>query len=86
MVVLCGHAGEESEGDVVIAAEFATPQTINFMIKQARGPIFLALTERRCGELGLESARTKGQLQSSRVLGDGLDRGQRRHHDRDLSR
>ena len=43
----------ENEGDLVIAAQFATPDAINFMATHARGLICLSLTEERCDELGL---------------------------------
>jgi len=41
-------------GDLTIAAQFVTPEAINFMAKEARGWICLALTPDRCEELGLE--------------------------------
>ena len=43
----------ENEGDLTIAAQFATPEAINFMAVHARGLICLCLTEERCDELGL---------------------------------
>ena len=53
MVVVCDDEDRENEGDVVMAAQFVTPEAINFMTKQARGFICLALTPERCVELGL---------------------------------
>ncbi|MBS1678829.1 MAG: 3,4-dihydroxy-2-butanone-4-phosphate synthase [Actinobacteria bacterium] len=53
MVVVCDDADRENEGDLVMAAQFATPQAINFMAKEARGLICLALTGERCDQLGL---------------------------------
>ena len=44
MVVVCDDEDRENEGDVVMAAQFATPESINFMTKEARGFICLALT------------------------------------------
>src|SRR5439155_7830326 len=41
------------EGDLTIAAQFATPEAINFMATHGRGLICLCLTEERCDELGL---------------------------------
>ena len=43
----------ENEGDLVIAAQFATPDAINFMATHARGLICLCLTEERTDQLGL---------------------------------
>ena len=52
-VVVVDAADRENEGDLTIAAQFATPEAINFMAKEARGLICLALTGERCDELGL---------------------------------
>src|ERR1700750_3466836 len=53
MVVVVDDNDRESEGDLVIAAQFATPESINFMATHARGLICLCLTEERADELGL---------------------------------
>ncbi|HET7046124.1 MAG TPA: bifunctional 3,4-dihydroxy-2-butanone-4-phosphate synthase/GTP cyclohydrolase II [Gaiellaceae bacterium] len=52
-VVVVDDPGRENEGDLVIAAQFATPQAVNFMATHARGLICLCLTGERCDELGL---------------------------------
>ncbi len=52
-VVLLDDEDRENEGDLVMAAEKVTPQTINFMAKHARGLICLALTPERVEELQL---------------------------------
>src|SRR5437870_441553 len=52
-VVVVDDADRENEGDLVIAAQFATPDAINFMATHARGLICLCLTPERCDELGL---------------------------------
>jgi 3,4-dihydroxy 2-butanone 4-phosphate synthase / GTP cyclohydrolase II len=52
-VVVVDDPDRENEGDLVIAAQFATPEAINFMATHARGLICLPLTEQRCDELGL---------------------------------
>jgi 3,4-dihydroxy 2-butanone 4-phosphate synthase / GTP cyclohydrolase II len=52
-VVVVDAADRENEGDLTIAAQFATPEAINFMATHARGLICLSLTEARCDELGL---------------------------------
>lgn len=53
MVVLVDEEDRENEGDLVLAAEFATPETINFMARYGRGLICLTLTEERCRQLNL---------------------------------
>src|SRR5229473_7407586 len=53
MVVVVDDPDRENEGDLVIAAQFATPEAINFMATHARGLICLSLTEERADELGL---------------------------------
>src|SRR2546423_4259038 len=53
MVVVVDDEDRENEGDLTIAAQFATPEAINFMATHARGLICLCLTEERCDELGL---------------------------------
>lgn len=55
MVVLVDAEDRENEGDLVIPAQMATPDAINFMAKHGRGLICLALTLARAGELGLEN-------------------------------
>lgn len=53
MVVLVDEAERENEGDILIAAEFVTPETINFMARYGRGLICLTLTEQKCRSLSL---------------------------------
>jgi 3,4-dihydroxy 2-butanone 4-phosphate synthase/GTP cyclohydrolase II len=53
-VVVVDAADRENEGDLTIAAQFATPEAINFMATNARGLICLSLTPERCDRLGLE--------------------------------
>jgi 3,4-dihydroxy 2-butanone 4-phosphate synthase/GTP cyclohydrolase II len=52
-VVVVDAADRENEGDLTIAAQFATPEAINFMATHGRGLICLGLTEERCDELAL---------------------------------
>ena len=61
MVVVCDDEDRENEGDVVMAAQFVTPEAINFMTKEARGFICLALTPERCVELGLNLMTAKNE-------------------------
>jgi 3,4-dihydroxy 2-butanone 4-phosphate synthase/GTP cyclohydrolase II len=53
MVVVVDDEDRENEGDLTIAAQFATPEAINFMATHARGLICLCLTEERADELVL---------------------------------
>jgi 3,4-dihydroxy 2-butanone 4-phosphate synthase/GTP cyclohydrolase II len=67
MVVVCDGEDRENEGDLVMAAQFATPEAINFMAKEARGLICLALTGERCEQLGLRlmAAKNEAPLQTA---------------------
>src|SRR3712207_7068496 len=68
MVVVCDDEDRENEGDIVMAAQFVTPEAINFMAKEARGWICLALTAERCDELRLRSEEHTSELQSRQYL------------------
>ena len=59
MFILVDDEGRENEGDLIIPAQMATPDAINFMARHGRGLICLALTKERADQLGLEPmART----------------------------
>jgi len=53
MVVLVDEEDRENEGDLVMAADFVTPEAINFMVTHGRGLVCLTLTEDRCKQLDL---------------------------------
>jgi 3,4-dihydroxy 2-butanone 4-phosphate synthase/GTP cyclohydrolase II len=53
MFILVDDEDRENEGDLVIPAQFATPDAINFMARFARGLICLAMTQNRVDQLGL---------------------------------
>jgi len=53
MFILVDDEDRENEGDLVIPAQMATPEKINFMAKHGRGLICLAMTKKRVEELGL---------------------------------
>jgi len=53
MVVLVDEEDRENEGDLVFAAEFATPEMINFMARYGRGLVCLTLTQAHCQQLNL---------------------------------
>lgn len=53
MIILIDEEDRENEGDLVMAAEFITPEAINFMARYGRGLICLTLTQKRCKQLNL---------------------------------
>ncbi len=53
LVVVVDDEGRENEGDLIVAADHATPAAINFMITHGRGLVCLALTGDRARELAL---------------------------------
>jgi 3,4-dihydroxy 2-butanone 4-phosphate synthase/GTP cyclohydrolase II len=61
MVVLVDAEDRENEGDLVIAAQMATPDAINFMAKHGRGLICLSITEQRGEQLQLEAMSRKNR-------------------------
>ncbi len=81
MVVVCDDEGRENEGDLVIAAQFATPEAVNFMAMHARGLICLTLPPERCDELGLDlmPAKNEDQLKTAFTVtieaGEGVSTG-----------
>jgi 3,4-dihydroxy 2-butanone 4-phosphate synthase/GTP cyclohydrolase II len=54
MFILVDDEGRENEGDLVVPAQMATPDAVNFMARHGRGLICLALTKERSDQLGLE--------------------------------
>jgi 3,4-dihydroxy 2-butanone 4-phosphate synthase/GTP cyclohydrolase II len=61
MVIVCDAEDRENEGDLTLAAQFATPEAINFMAKEGRGLVCLALEPERCDELGLDLMAAKNE-------------------------
>ena len=53
MVVILDDEDRENEGDLIMAASLVRPQDINFMVREARGLVCLALTQQRSDQLGL---------------------------------
>jgi 3,4-dihydroxy 2-butanone 4-phosphate synthase/GTP cyclohydrolase II len=64
MFILVDDESRENEGDVIIPAQMATPEAINFMAKHGRGLVCLALTRQRVEQLGLP---LMPQLNTSRL-------------------
>jgi 3,4-dihydroxy 2-butanone 4-phosphate synthase/GTP cyclohydrolase II len=60
-VVVVDAADRENEGDLTIAAQFATPEAIAFMAKEGRGLICLCLTGERCDALGLRQMTDRNE-------------------------
>jgi 3,4-dihydroxy 2-butanone 4-phosphate synthase/GTP cyclohydrolase II len=60
-VVVVDAADRENEGDLTIAAQFATPEAINFMATHGRGLICLCLSEERCDQLALRPMTDKNE-------------------------
>src|SRR5436190_3987090 len=54
MVIVVDDADRENEGDLIVAAENATPEAINFMAKHGRGLICVPTTDERLKQLGVE--------------------------------
>jgi len=53
MVIVIDDPGRENEGDLIIAAEKATPEAINFMVKHARGLVCMPMEGRDLDRLGV---------------------------------
>ena len=83
MFILVDHEDRENEGDLVIPAQMATPEAINFMATHGRGLICLSLTSERVDALGLPPDGV-AQLLAPRNRVHGVDRGTRRGFDGDL--
>jgi 3,4-dihydroxy 2-butanone 4-phosphate synthase / GTP cyclohydrolase II len=63
-VVVVDDEHRENEGDLTIAAQFVTPEAVNFMATHARGLICLCLTEERCDELGLRQMTEQNEARN----------------------
>ena len=61
MIILVDAENRENEGDLVVPAQMATPEAINFMAKHGRGLICLSLTETRAEQLHLEYMSRKNE-------------------------
>jgi 3,4-dihydroxy-2-butanone 4-phosphate synthase len=62
-VVVVDDEDRENEGDLTIAAQFVTPDAVNFMAIHGRGLICLCLTPERCDELGLRQMTDQNEAQ-----------------------
>jgi 3,4-dihydroxy 2-butanone 4-phosphate synthase/GTP cyclohydrolase II len=59
-VVVVTDDDPSNEGDLTIAAQFATPQAVNYLVTHARALVCLCMTEARCDELGLSLMNDRG--------------------------
>ena len=73
LVVVVDAPNRENEGDLVVAAQFATPEAINFMARHGRGLICLCLTPERCQELGLRPATTRNESRYGTAFMDSIE-------------
>ena len=53
MVIITDAEDRENEGDLIMAAQFATPESVNFMIRHARGLVCLPMEDALVDKLGL---------------------------------
>ena len=63
MIILVDDEDRENEGDLVIAAEKVTPETINFMLKYGRGVLCMPMTRQRCEQLNLHLQTSENTTQ-----------------------
>jgi len=82
IIIVVDDENRENEGDFIVAARHATPEIVNFMAKEGRGLICVALTEERCEELELNmmvsnntSSHTTAFTVSIDLIGDGCTTG-----------
>ena len=54
MVIVVDEAERENEGDIIMAAELINPGQVNFITREARGILCVAINEKRAEELDLE--------------------------------
>ncbi|MFM6947859.1 MAG: bifunctional 3,4-dihydroxy-2-butanone-4-phosphate synthase/GTP cyclohydrolase II [Aquirufa sp.] len=54
IIIVADDEDRENEGDMICASEAITPELVNFMVTEARGLMYVSLTEDRCNALGLE--------------------------------
>jgi 3,4-dihydroxy 2-butanone 4-phosphate synthase/GTP cyclohydrolase II len=73
MIVVVDDEDRENEGDLTIAAEFATPEVINFMAKFGRGLVCLALTEERLDYLRLGMMTANNTSQYGTAFTESID-------------
>ena len=73
MFILVDDESRENEGDLIIPAQMATPDAINFMARYGRGLICLALTEERIEELGLPLMTRKNESRNQTAFTTSIE-------------
>ncbi len=73
MIVVIDDEDRENEGDLTLAAEKVTPETINFMAKHGRGLICLAMTEERLDHLRIGPMSTENTSQFGTAFCEAID-------------
>ncbi|MBI1337761.1 MAG: 3,4-dihydroxy-2-butanone-4-phosphate synthase [Phycisphaera sp.] len=73
MVVLIDDEARENEGDLVCAAEFVTPEVVNFMVREGRGVLCLAMTGAMCDRLELHPQSSVNTTQRSTAFTVTID-------------
>src|SRR5919112_1418820 len=73
IIIVADDEDRENEGDLVCAAELATPEMINFMTLHGRGLICLALTGERCDQLGLAQMTERNTEELSTAFTVSID-------------
>jgi len=73
MVVVVDDEDRENEGDLVVAADHATPQVVNFMITHGRGLVCLSIDERRADDLRLDPMVARNEDHQSTAFTVSID-------------
>jgi 3,4-dihydroxy 2-butanone 4-phosphate synthase/GTP cyclohydrolase II len=73
MFILVDDENRENEGDLIIPAQMATPEAVNFMAKHGRGLICLALSRKRCEELRLPLMAAHNQSRHSTAFTTSIE-------------
>ena len=76
MIVLVDDEDRENEGDLVCAAEFATPEIINFMATYGKGLICLPMTEEKCDSLNLHPQASQNTARLGTAFTVSIDAGE----------
>ncbi len=71
MVIVMDDEGRENEGDILVAAQFVTPEIINFMARNARGLICVPMEETRLEVLGLHPMKDPSHQQPHQLSNTG---------------
>src|SRR6202000_105947 len=73
MFILIDDEDRENEGDLIIPAQMATPDAVNFMAKHGRGLICLAMTRKRCEDLRLPLMAAHNQSRHSTAFTTSIE-------------